>query len=68
MLGSFDIEKDPWRGYDVLQKKMTDLKEAGILMPKSTVETILDVSVSTALSLWTAEAAVFQLNPDKKQN
>ncbi|MDO5138601.1 MAG: TCP-1/cpn60 chaperonin family protein [Oscillospiraceae bacterium] len=68
VLGSFDIEKDPWRGYDVLQKKMTDLKEAGILMPKSTVETILDVSVSTALSLWTAEAAVFQLNPDKKQN
>ena len=67
VLGNFGIRGGPWRGYDVLEKKMTDLKEAGILMPKSTVETILDVSVSTALALWTAEAAVFQRDTGQKQ-
>ena len=66
VLDRLEIEKDPWRGYDVLEKRITDLKEAGILMPRHTFETILSVSVSTVLALWTSEAAVFRRDPNQK--
>ena len=68
MPGSSDIGKEPWRGYDILGRRTADLKQAGILMPRSTAETVLDVSVSTALTLWTTEAAVFRREPEKKSS
>ncbi len=68
VLGSTDIGKEPWRGYDILGRRTADLKQAGILMPRSTAETVLDVSVSTALTLWTTEAAVFRREPEEKSS
>ena len=51
---------DPWQGYDVVGHTMTDLRQAGILMPRSTVEAILATAAETAGSLLTTSVAVLE--------
>ena len=60
-LSHINTSADPYLGYDVIRHKMVDLKAAGILMPRSTVETIITVASETAGALWTTEAAVAEV-------
>ena len=53
-------KEDPFHGYDILDGKIVDLKERGILTPADTLEKTVRVAVETAASLWTAGAAVIE--------
>jgi len=53
-------ESDPYRGFDVLRGRVVDLREAGILTPRSTAETIVRVAAETAAAIWTTGAAVVE--------
>jgi chaperonin GroEL len=58
VLSKLNVKEDPYLGYDVLSRKIVDLKETGILTPCSTLKATINVAVSTASSLWTVGAAV----------
>lgn len=60
VLSRLEGEQDPYRGWDVLAGRVTDLREQGILTPRNTVETIVRVAAETAASLWTTGAAVLE--------
>lgn len=60
VLERLEAERDPWRGYDVQKHEFCDLRAAGILSPRSTMEAICTVAAETAGSLWTTGAAVLE--------
>ena len=61
VLAKLERVTDPWRGYDVTRHAMTDLRTAGILMPRGTVEAIVSTAAETAGSLLTTSAAVMEV-------
>ena len=60
ILSKLECLDDPWQGYDIVRHEYTDLRQAGILMPRGLVETILSTAAETAGSLLTASAAVIE--------
>lgn len=60
VLAKLDGAKSAWQGYDVVQHRMVDLREAGILTPRATAEAILTTAAETAGALLTTSAAVLE--------
>ena len=49
---------DPRKGYDVLDREITDLQEKGIMTPCNAARSMVEIAVETAASIWTTGAAV----------
>lgn len=60
VLSRLDAAPDPWQGYDAAQHKLTDLRGAGIVMPRAAAEAVVRTAVETAGVLLTASAAVLE--------
>ena len=58
---------DNWKGYNIKSETFVDMKEAGIIDPSKVTRNALENASSVAGTVLLTEAAIVEVNNDKKE-
>jgi chaperonin GroEL len=58
---------DNWKGYNIKSETFVDMKEAGIIDPSKVTRNALENAASVAGTVLLTEAAIVEVNNDKKE-
>ena len=62
-----DSGRDTWKGFNIKTKKVTNMKEAGIIDPLKVTRTALEAAASVAGTLLLTETVIADNPEDKKE-